>query len=257
MPQYRNIIDPNVNSVDGLWVPAEFDVSEADSAGVDVVIQVELACVAATGKRLPFGFGTMIAVLASEGKKRAQCRLRSPIADLDAHEHVKLHAATQRLMTAALPLLAKLRRPALLLPGPLQAVVKAQRIEIADGEEYAGVWHEDGMGEHVVAVVLYYYRASTTLTGGALEFCSKQRQALWSGDGGGADASLENATELASSLPRCQVPVKEGTLVVFSNYAAVHRVLRIAADRGDSGSRDFVAFFVTAMTLAEKTSSDN
>ena len=56
MPQYRNIIDPNVNSVDGLWVPAEFDVSEADSAGVDVVIQVELACVAATGKRLPFGF---------------------------------------------------------------------------------------------------------------------------------------------------------------------------------------------------------
>ena len=244
MPQYRNIIDPNVNSVDGLWVPAEFDVSEADSAGVNVVIQVELACVAATGKRLPFGFGTMIAVLASEGKKRAQCRLRSPIADLDAHEHVKLHAATQRLMTAALPLLAKLRRPALLLPGPLQAVVKAQRIEVADGEEYAGVWHEDGMGEHVVAVVLYYYRASPTLTGGALEFCSKQRQALWSGDGGGADASLENATELASSLPRCQVPVKEGTLVVFSNYAAVHRVLRIAADRGDSGSRDFVAFFV-------------
>ena len=159
------------------------------------------------------------------------------------HEHVKLHVATQRLMATALPMLARLRRPALLLPGPLQAVVKAQRIVLAAGEEYAGVWHEDGMDEHVVAVVLYYYRASPSLQGGSLEFCSKQQHALWCGDAGGEYGTLENTAELASTLPRCRVPVREGTLVCFSNYAAVHRVLRIEAESG-GGSRDFMAFFV-------------
>ena len=153
-------------------------------------------------------------------------------------------------MGCALPLLARLRRPALLLPGPLQAVVKAQRIVLEEGAEYAGVWHEDGMAEHVVAVVLYYYRASPALRGGSLEFCSKQRQALWSGDAGGSTAELPNAQSLAASLPRCQVPIGEGTLVCFSNYAAVHRVLRMEAAAaaggggGGGGSRDFMAFFV-------------
>ena len=52
------------------------------------------------------------------------------------YQSVKLQVATQKLMGAALPLLSQLRRPALLLPGPLQAVVKAQRIVLADGEEY-------------------------------------------------------------------------------------------------------------------------
>ena len=67
MPQYHNIIDPNVNSVDGLWVPTEFEVGELDSAALEVVCALELACIAATGERLPFGFGTHIATLANEG----------------------------------------------------------------------------------------------------------------------------------------------------------------------------------------------
>ena len=93
---------------------------------------------------------------------RGECALRSPIPDLPPHSHAKLHTAIQRLMGCSLPLLAALRRPALLLPGPLQAAVKAQRIEIGDGEDYAGVWHEDGLREHVVAVVLYVSRSRFT-----------------------------------------------------------------------------------------------
>ena len=244
MPQYLNIIDPNLNAADHLWVPTEFEVSELPLASLDVVCVVELACLAATGgKRLPFGFGTHIARLAADGQTRAEASLRSAIGDLDPHAHAKLHVATQKLMAASLPLLARLRRPALLLPGPLQVVVKAQRISLADGEDYAGVWHEDGMREHVLAVVLYYYRASPVLVGGSLEFCSKQREALWSGDAGGELGTLEKTAELAAALPRCQVPVAEGMLVCFSNYAAVHRVLRMEA-RGGGGSRDFMAFFV-------------
>jgi hypothetical protein len=125
----------------------------------------------------------------------------------------------------------------------LQAVVKAQRIVLADGEDYAGVWHEDGLREHVAAVVLYYYRASDALRGGALEFCSKQRHAMWTGDGGGDAFSAENAADFAASLPHCQVPVRTGTLVAFSNYEAVHRVLPLTAPAG-GGSRDFVALFI-------------
>lgn len=248
MPQYLNIIDPNVNAVDGVWVPTEFDVRERRTASLDLVVGIELACVAATGKRLPFGFGPLIASLASDGGEvRAAVTLASPIPDLDAHSHVKLNVATQRLMEAAVPLLARLRRPALLLPGPLQAVVKAQRIVLAPGEEYAGVWHEDGMEEHVVAVVLYYYRVSPTLRGGQLEFCSKQRHALGIADAASEEFDLESTRGFAESLPRCRVPVKEGTLVCFSNYAAVHRVLRMeaaASAQAGGGSRDFVALFV-------------
>ena len=152
MPKYHNVIDPNLNAVDGLWVPSEFDVVEKTTAPIELAIAVELACLAATGHRLPFGFGHDIAKLASlaEGVRHADCAMRSTIPDLEPHAHAKLHVATQKLMGAALPMLAKLRRPALLLPGPLQAVVKAQRIVLAEGEDYAGVWHEDGMDEHVV-----------------------------------------------------------------------------------------------------------
>ena len=243
MPQYHNLIDPNLAAVDGLWVPTEFDVAEAPHAPTPLVLLVELACLTATGQRLPFGFSHTITQLATGHSVRAECAMRTPIPGYAPHKHVKLHAVAQGLMGAAAPLLAKLRRPALLLPGPVQAVVKAQRIVVDEGDDYAGVWHEDGMEEHVAAVVLYYYRASPTLVGGSLEFCSKQTQAMWSGDAGGDHCSVENAAAFAASLPRCQVPISTGTLVCFSNYAAVHRVLRMEA-RGGCGSREFMALFI-------------
>jgi hypothetical protein len=103
MPHYHNLIDPNVNAVDGLWVPAEFEASEVPRVDIETVISIELACVAATGQRLPFGVGPHIAILAADGCTRAECALRSPIPDLDPHEHVNLQVYTQKLMKVALP----------------------------------------------------------------------------------------------------------------------------------------------------------
>jgi len=76
-----------------------------------------------------------------------------------------------------------------------------------------------------------------------MEFASKLRTAMWTGDGGGELLDEEGATLFRDTLPRGKVGAEEGTLLVFSNYAAVHRVLRMEA-KGGAGSRDFLAFFV-------------
>uniref|UniRef100_A0A0G4F339 Uncharacterized protein n=1 Tax=Chromera velia CCMP2878 TaxID=1169474 RepID=A0A0G4F339_9ALVE len=73
------------------------------------------------------------------------------------------HSLVERILRSAAPLLAQLRRPALLLPGPLQVVCKAQRIFVKEGEEYEGVWHLDGEAERVVAVGILYLRMSPSL----------------------------------------------------------------------------------------------
>ncbi len=52
-----------------------------------------------------------------------------------------------------------------------------------------------------------------------------------------------NVRKLLDELPRCKVPVSENTLLVFGNYAAVHRVLPMKSE-GKSGSREFLAFFI-------------
>ena len=200
--------------------------------------------------------------------------------------HITLHA----LFESALPMLARLRRPALLLPGRIQVVAKAQRIHLTPGSEsslsadadaaYQGIWHQDGMREHVVAVVLYYYRVSPELEGGELEFLDRRpARIVWmEGDCTPESYNKEDAERtLEHELPHCKVPVSTGTMVTFSNYQFVHRVLRqgirkqtASATSGDpisaanttfSGtapvpsssetssphgllSRDFVAFFV-------------
>lgn len=237
MPLYHNIIDPNLTvDCEGSWFATEFDVAEQLSAAVPAQLVLDHACARATGRRLPFGLSHhIVADLADVGARRLHARMRTAIPGLDPHADHKLHLAVENLLTAALPMLSMLRKPALLLPGPLQVVVKAQRIVLEDGQEYAGLWHEDGMNEHVAAVVLYYHRASPTLQGGSLEFCSKQTLTLWKNE--------DAAGDLVQALPRGQVPIEEGTLVVFSNFESVHRVLPMVARHG-SGSRDFLALFV-------------
>lgn len=91
------------------------------------------------------------------------------------HTGTPLYFAIEQVKNVALPLLAKLQLPALLLPGPLQVVVKAQWIVLDVDDSYEGVWHDDGLREHVVAIVLYYYRMSPSLEGGGMEFASKRR----------------------------------------------------------------------------------
>ena len=67
------------------------------------------------------------------------------------------------------------------------------------------------------------------------------------------DFSYEDAKKYIKQIPHCSVQVKTGTLVVFSNYQFIHRVLKMhypSTENGDPkapgglASRDFLAFFV-------------
>merc|ERR1740121_1015545 len=175
-----------------------------------------LASKASAGCLLPRHIAKRIALLAGKSSTRARCEIAGLIPDLAPRKNHRLYDAVSAILTQALPLLAKLTRPAMLLPGPLQVVVKAQRIYLAEGEDYVGVWHQDGLRESIIAVVLYYYRTSSTLAGGALEFMARDTAARWSGDAGGPRLTSAEVAELVQNYPRCQVPVEEGTLVAFS-----------------------------------------
>jgi len=59
--------------------------------------------------------------------------------------------------------------------------------------------------------------------------------------------TLEDAKDFVYKNGYCRVPVKTGTLLVFSNYECVHRVLNMALpSEGSSelGFRDFMALFI-------------
>lgn len=162
------------------------------------------------------------------------------------------------ILEAALPLLAKLRRPQLLLDRRrLQIVFKAQRIILPpkvhedDEPEYIGMWHVDGHREDVAAVVLYYYHVDPALEGGDMELCGREPfDILAMADAG--DNSFEfdhrRLKEALSGekqrLPHCRVPIQAGTLLVFSNHQMVHRVLRMINNGKSEASRDFVALFI-------------
>jgi hypothetical protein len=126
-------------------------------------------------------------------------------------------------------------------------VVKAQSIYLKPGEEYEGVWHYDGLNEDIVAVVLYYYRYSSQLEGGDLEFLSRKPRddEFWlHGDCTPDKFRKEELQEFLEELPHARVPMAEGTLVVFSNYQLVHRVLRMVNRSDKAASRDFLVLFI-------------
>ncbi|CAE7657303.1 PIP5K1, partial [Symbiodinium pilosum] len=221
IPRYQMIVDPNRFVCEGAagpcWVPCEFDIGEDGS--------VQLV-----------------------GGARSH-----------RHPHLAEQVATP-LLSAAMPLLAKLRRPQLLLEGRrLQVVLKAQRIILPparedDETEYLGLWHVDGHREDVVAVVLYYYHVDASLHGGDIEFCGREPlDVLGFGDCDN-NASRFTRREIRRAfrgdaskdrtVQNCRVPIKQGTMLVFSNYQMVHRVLRLVSNEPAEASRDFVALFI-------------
>merc|ERR1711971_503339 len=122
-PMYHNIIDPNLGAVDGVWVPTDFLVSGQVTAPFDMLISLQLAAKASTGRFMPFGAARMVILMAGKYVRRAKCRIAGEISDLDPHKHFRLYLVLQEVLEAALPMLACLTQPALLLPGPLQVVV--------------------------------------------------------------------------------------------------------------------------------------
>lgn len=281
---YQNIIDPNLCVIEEFyisqdysgknitrfyytWAATDFMIKEKEYYGMAIPTALKLFCKyknkAVLKKNVIKNIFNFI-----NNKKIPEAKITTPINNLDPLKNIELHVISEKILTAALPMLSHLSKPALLLPGKLQAVMKAQRVYIKYNEEYEGVWHRDGKEEHIVAVVIYYYRCSDGLIGGDLEFVDKRpiKDRLWLH----GDCDPENYTEEQFKndfefLPKARVPIKAGTLVVFSNYQMIHRVLKIIHDdkiQNDPDSpdlfcsRDFVLFFIVDQSKPIRNTQD-
>jgi hypothetical protein len=254
VPMYHNIIDPNLTSVKQdntyRWTATEIIVEEIEITTYNTICSLQL-CLNRRYKRIGKYIISGISKLLKD-KKIPKANIATPLSNISI-DNVELYVAAEQILNAALPLLGKLTKPALLLPGRLQAVVKAQRIYLKPGEEYDGLWHRDGLHEDIVAVVIYYYRVSNALIGGDLEFIDKrpikEEMGLY-GDCDTDDFTTKEAETNVKEIPKCKVPVNEGTLVVFSNYQNIHRVLKMTCNNEDEkspdgcASRDFLLFFI-------------
>lgn len=279
---YQNIIDPNLTvshqpKADALaeyrkpsgdskgkkilrWTATDFLIDDVWISQKTIIHYLEACVQAKTGKEFPqYVFDVIFSFLNFNDKNqlklmKGEARIASPISTLDPMKEKELHIAAENVLNAALPLLSKLRTPALLFPGKLQCVMKAQRIYLHPGEEYSGVWHYDGKNENIVAVILYYYRVSEDILGGDLEFMEKLNKPIdLTEDSQRVDFSFTHnkAKTTIDEVPHCHFPIKTGTLVVFSNYQLIHRVLKMKSQGkedptapGGFASRDFLAFFV-------------
>ena len=253
VPQYHNIIDPNLAAVldsslkEYRWTATDFLVKEVKVPRKATVISLQGCIRRSLGRGLPWHSIQLILSYSGHTLPFGRAHLASPLPLLPLETHRELAVAVESILTAALPFVAALRRPALLLPGKLQAVVKAQSIYLDPGEEYEGVWHYDGLNEDIVAVVLYYYRYSPQLEGGDLEFVSRKPrdEEFWlSGDCNPDSLNKEDVEKFLGELPRVRIPMQEGTLAVFSNYQVVHRVLRMVNRSDQVASSDFLVLFL-------------
>eukprot|EP01103_Thecamoeba_quadrilineata_P002055 TRINITY_DN1194_c0_g1_i2.p1 TRINITY_DN1194_c0_g1~~TRINITY_DN1194_c0_g1_i2.p1 ORF type:complete len:445 (+),score=87.64 TRINITY_DN1194_c0_g1_i2:656-1990(+) len=260
---YQNIIDPNMLVQDDKWIATDFLVETVPNEQLVRVLREISTKILGEGVG-PLPLELIIRIISfTETDPSVHAQMTGGVNDLDPIEHVELHECLQTILTASLPLLSKLRKPAIILPGKLQAVIKAQRIYLSNaGDDYEGVWHRDGEQEDIIGVVLYYYRVTSDIEGGQLEFIDRRPiiHNFWmGGDCTPTNFSKESAMNVLKGnqmnqmgkLPRCKVDVKEGSLIVFSNYQLVHRVLKMQINStgdkdnlGFAACRDFVAFFI-------------
>jgi hypothetical protein len=258
VPMYQNIIDPNLTAVKQgsyyQWTATDFVIEERSISKTDMISSLQL-CLYKKDKRL----GKYIIEKINNclrNKVIPKAHTASPISNISI-DNIELYVSVEEVLNAALPLLSRITKPALLFPGKLQAVVKAQRIYLKPGEKYDGVWHRDGKYENIIAVVIYYYRVSKQLIGGDLEIMDKRpiENTLWLyGDCTPEDFSTKQAQEKVNSIPQCRIPVTKGTLVIFSNYQNIHRVLKMTCSDYDDespdgcASRDFLLLFIVDQT---------
>ena len=144
------------------WCATDFLIESIPVPVMDVVVAIQCSVKRVIKRPLPWhSVSNIFAFCGSDGKfvnKIPKAHIASPIGSLAPEEYKELHVSVETILEASLPMLGNLTKPALMLPGKLQAVVKAQRIYLQPGSEYTGCWHYDGKKEDIVAVVLYYYR---------------------------------------------------------------------------------------------------
>jgi len=88
-----------------------------------------------------------------------------------------------------------------------------------------------------------------------MEFMSKSIREFWIGGDCTPDSfTTDDHESHLEEIPRCRVPIEKGTLLVFSNYQVVHRVLKMFyphSEKGDKhapcglASRDFLVLFIS------------
>ena len=99
---------------------------------------------------------------------------------------------------------------------------------------------------------MYYYDIEKGLEGGAMEFSAQDVMDMLGYadcDDNGMDFKKQNLQRWANNkengnLPIFKVPCETGTLLVFSNYQLVHRVLQIVNTEPQEGKRSFAALFI-------------
>ena len=77
------------------------------------------------------------------------------------------------------------------------------------GSSYDGMWHVEGVAEHIYAVGLYYYSYSSLLSGGEIAFRPR---------------TLSYIVDIADDT---KVPITEGTAVVFTNVGFAHKLCKV------------------------------
>lgn len=249
-PKYQNIIDPNLflyysnldnnrdlnntnlNEVEGIWMATDVQVTLDPSAN------------------------------------KFNVHVTSPIQDFSLSRAAPLYCAVNTMLTTCYPLFCSIKnwKPNNVLesaharydyaggeyplyknnhdtPKPFtnsdtfQVVVKCQRVIVEPGVNYKGLWHDEGLNENVIAVIVYYTNVSESLRGGEIQFASK----------GGCEAEFgwrSNINESWKARDKIIVSIQTGTTVVFSNYQTVHRVLEINNTSSMAEIREFVCVFV-------------
>jgi hypothetical protein len=226
-----------------LWSATNFIVEEVNIKKFDILLTFQL-CMKRLHKRL--GKNILIDIrnnISYINRKLPKAHIAAPISNIPI-TNKDIYVIVEELFNIALPYITQFTRPALLLPGKFQAVIEAKRIVLKPNEDYSTSWNRVGYNENVVAVVSYFYNVSEELLGGDLELIDKKSIVVQWGSYG-CRVSDNDVIENIKSLPYCRIPIKEGTLVIFSNYQMVHRFLKMECPGGiPFAGRDCITFYI-------------
>lgn len=154
---YQNLIDPNMcvslnESNEYERTATEFIIQDkfATASKRSIITALQLYCKVNNKKRFGKFINWKIAQFLNP-ETQPQVKIASVINTLNPESNIELYILAEKILTHAMPMLSHICRPGILLPGRLQAVIKAQRVILAPNDEYRGVWHRDGKYEEIVA----------------------------------------------------------------------------------------------------------
>jgi hypothetical protein len=141
VPMYHNIIDPNLTAIEQesvyKWTATDFIIEEDNRSRFNTLVNLQLSIQKLGLKLSKYILEKVKSCL--QNKRIPKAHIASPISNIPVENNLELYVAVEEIFNIALPILSKMTKPALYLPGKLQAVIKAQLIYLKPGEEYEGV----------------------------------------------------------------------------------------------------------------------